>query len=78
MTTALTACAEKRHSIEGLVDGVSPRPSSDIQDLPIYNEKHQESNEESLQEKLVTCFWIACNTLSTLGIVFLSKRYAAA
>lgn len=65
---------EKRHSIEGLVDGVSPRPSSDIQDLPIYNEKHQESNEESLQEKLVTCFWIACNTLSTLGIVFLSKR----
>lgn len=29
----------------------------------------------SLKEKLITCFWIALNTLSTLGLIFLSKRY---
>jgi solute carrier family 35 protein E3 len=41
--------------------------------LPKY-EQVQEPAPIPLQEKLITCFWIALNTFSTLGLIFLSKR----
>ncbi|KAF2196272.1 TPT-domain-containing protein [Delitschia confertaspora ATCC 74209] len=68
--------ADKRPSIEGLVDNASPRASEELQDLqelPTY-EKSVQPGPEPLRERLITCFWIALNTFSTLGIVFLSKR----
>ncbi|ORY09916.1 triose-phosphate transporter family-domain-containing protein [Clohesyomyces aquaticus] len=66
------ATSEKRPSIEGLVDNIDPRPSSELE-LPTY-EKAAEPAAIPLKEKLITCFWIATNTFSTLGLVFLSKR----
>lgn len=67
--------AEKsRPSTEGLVDNIDPRESSEIQELPKY-EQEQEAAPIPLKEKLITCFWIALNTFSTLGLIFLSKRY---
>ncbi|KAF2181785.1 TPT-domain-containing protein [Zopfia rhizophila CBS 207.26] len=65
--------AEKRSSVEGLVDNVDPRDSTELQELPQY-EKPAEPAPLPLKEKLITCFWIALNTLSTLGLIFLSKR----
>jgi hypothetical protein len=66
--------AEKRPSSDGLVDNVDPRDSTELQELPQF-EKTVEEPALSLKEKLITLFWIALNTLSTLGLVFLSKRY---
>ncbi|KAF2474225.1 TPT-domain-containing protein [Lindgomyces ingoldianus] len=65
--------SEKRPSIEGLVDNVDPRPSTELDELPQY-EKTEEPPAIPLKEKLITCFWIATNTLSTLGLIFMSKR----
>ena len=59
--------------MEGLVANVSPRASEE-QELPQY-EKPVEPQPEALREKLITIFWIACNTFATLGLIFLSKRY---
>lgn len=78
--TADGLLAEKRPSIEGLVDNVDPRDSTELQDLnreelPKY-EQQPEAAPLPLKEKLITCFWIALNTISTLGLIFLSKRYA--
>lgn len=72
----LTPCtAEKRPSTEGLVDNVDPRESQELQELPKYEEP-AEPAPIPLKEKLITCFWIGLNTFSTLGLIFLSKRYA--
>jgi hypothetical protein len=66
--------AEKRPSSDGLVDNVDPRDSSELQELPQF-EKSIEEPALPLKEKLITLFWIGLNTLSTLGLIFLSKRY---
>ena len=66
--------AEKRPSTEGLVDNVDPRASTELEELPKY-ETPEEPAATPLKEKLITCFWIALNTFSTLGLIFLSKRY---
>ena len=66
--------AEKRPSSDGLVDNVDPRDSTELQELPQF-EKTVEEPALPLKEKLITLFWIALNTLSTLGLIFLSKRY---
>jgi hypothetical protein len=56
---------------------VEKRPSTDeMEELPTY-EKPAEPSPVSLKDKIVTCFWISVNTLSTLGLIFLSKRYAS-
>ncbi|KAF2004414.1 TPT-domain-containing protein [Amniculicola lignicola CBS 123094] len=65
--------AEKRPSTDGLVDNIDPRESTELQELP-YTEKSTEPAAIPLKEKLITCFWIALNTFSTLGLIFLSKR----
>lgn len=68
--------AEKRPSTDGLVDNIDPRPSHELSDdLPKY-ETPEEPVAIPVKEKIITCFWIAINTLSTLGLIFLSKRYA--
>lgn len=75
---SLTALAvEKRPSTDGLVDNVDPRESTEfeMEELPTY-EKPAEPSPVSLKDKIITCFWISVNTLSTLGLIFLSKRYA--
>jgi hypothetical protein len=72
-----TLAAEKRPSTDGLVDNVDPRESTEVQELPKY-EQAPEPQAIPLKEKLITCFWIALNTISTLGLIFLSKRYASA
>ncbi|KAF2750318.1 TPT-domain-containing protein [Sporormia fimetaria CBS 119925] len=64
---------EKRPSIEGLVDNVDPRESTELHELPKY-EQEPEPAPIPFKEKVITCFWIALNTLSTLGLIFLSKR----
>lgn len=64
---------EKRPSIEGLVDNVDPRESHELEELPTF-EKPAPEPALSLKDKLITCFWIGLNTLSTLGLIFLSKR----
>lgn len=46
-----------------------------MEELPTY-EKPAEPSPVSLKDKIITCFWICVNTLSTLGLIFLSKRYA--
>lgn len=72
----LTATAvEKRPSTDGLVDNVDPRESTEfeMEELPTY-EKPAEPSPVSLKDKIITCFWISVNTLSTLGLIFLSKR----
>ena len=66
--------AEKRPSSDGLVDNVDPHDSTELQELPQF-EKTVEEPALPLKEKLITLFWIALNTLSTLGLIFLSKRY---
>lgn len=66
---------EKRPSTDGLVDNIDPRESHELDELP-YVEKPAEPQPISLKDKLITCFWIAINTLSTLGLIFLSKRCA--
>lgn len=70
---------EKRPSTDGLVDNVDPRESTEfeMEELPTY-EKPAEPAPVSLKDKLITCFWISVNTLSTLGLIFLSKRYVLA
>lgn len=72
--TDVFTAAEKRASTEGLVDNVDPRESSEAQELPKY-EQPAEPAPLPLKEKLITCFWIALNTFSTVGLIFLSKRY---
>jgi hypothetical protein len=75
---ALTASTvEKRPSTDGLVDNIDPRESHELEELP-YVEKPATTEPAPLplKEKLITCFWIALNTLSTLGLIFLSKKYA--
>lgn len=51
--------------------------STELQELPKY-----ESPEESVgippKDLLITSFWILVNTVTTLGLVFFSKRYAFA
>jgi hypothetical protein len=69
---------EKRPSIEGLVDNVDPRESHELDELPTFEKPSIEPSPVPLKEKLITCFWIALNTLSTLGLIFLSKRYGTA
>lgn len=72
--------AEKRPSTDGLVDNIDPRGSHELEELdelPKY-ETPTEPAAIPLREKVITCFWIALNTLSTLGLIFLSKRYALA
>jgi hypothetical protein len=73
----LMSSAEKRPSTDGLVDNVDPRSSHELDDdsLPKY-EAPKEPAEIPFREKVITSFWIAINTLSTLGLIFLSKRYA--
>jgi solute carrier family 35, member E3 len=74
-----TRIAEKRPSADGLVDNIDPRSSTELQDLDDELPKYEMAVEPapiSLTEKLITCFWIAVNTVTTLGIIFLSKRYA--
>ena len=66
---------EKRPSIEGLVDNVDPRESHELEELPTFEKPVAEPAPLPLKEKLITCFWIALNTFSTLGLIFLSKRY---
>jgi hypothetical protein len=68
---------EKRPSTDGLVDNIDPRESHELEELP-YVEKPAPTEPAPLplKEKLITCFWIALNTLSTLGLIFLSKKYA--
>ncbi|KAF2012549.1 TPT-domain-containing protein [Aaosphaeria arxii CBS 175.79] len=65
---------EKRPSTDGLVDNIDPRSSNDIEleELPKY-EQPEAPVALPLKEKLITCFWIAMNTLSTVLLVFLSK-----
>lgn len=65
--------AEKRPSTEGLVDNVDPRTSTELDELPKY-EQESEPSPLTVKDKLITCFWIALNTFSTLGLIFLSKR----
>lgn len=65
---------EKRPSTDGLVDNMDPRESLELEELPTYEKPVTEPAPLSLKDKLVTCFWIALNTLSTLGLIFLSKR----
>jgi hypothetical protein len=78
-TAKLTFCAiEKRPSTDGLVDNIDPRGShelDELDELPKY-EVPTEAVAIPLKEQLITCFWVALNTLSTLGLIFLSKRYA--
>ncbi|KAF2738528.1 hypothetical protein EJ04DRAFT_428494 [Polyplosphaeria fusca] len=64
---------KKRPSTDGLVDNVDPRESTEVEELPKY-ESEPEPQSIPLREKLITCFWIALNTVSTLGLIFLSKR----
>jgi hypothetical protein len=64
---------EKRPSTDGLVDNIDPRSSHELDELP-YIEKPIEAAPLPLKEKLITIFWIALNTLSTLGLIFLSKK----
>jgi hypothetical protein len=66
---------EKRPSTDGLVDNIDPRESHELEELP-YVEKPATTEQPPLplKEKLITCFWIALNTLSTLGLIFLSKK----
>jgi solute carrier family 35 protein E3 len=45
-----------------------------MEELPKY-ELEPEPAPLPLKEKLITCLWIALNTFSTLGLIFLSKRY---
>jgi hypothetical protein len=59
------AMVEKRPSTDGLVDN--------IDGLPTY-EKPAEPAPSTFKAKLITCLWIALNTFSTLGLIFLSKR----
>jgi hypothetical protein len=70
----LTSVTEKRPSTEGLVENIDARESAEVEELPKY-EQPEESAPLPLKEKLITCFWIAVNTFSTLGLIFLSKRY---
>jgi solute carrier family 35 protein E3 len=66
---------EKRPSTDGLVDNVDPRDSTEfeMEELPQF-EKPAEPAPSSFKAKLITCLWIALNTFSTLGLIFLSKR----
>ncbi|RAR14376.1 helicase SWR1 [Stemphylium lycopersici] len=72
--TEAPAGVEKRPSIEGLVDNVDPRESHELEELPTFEKPSTEPAPLPLKEKLITCFWIGLNTLSTLGLIFLSKR----
>lgn len=57
---------------------MDPRESHELSDrdhLPQY-ETSPAPADLPLREKLITCFWIGLNTVSTLGLIFLSKRYA--
>lgn len=76
MLTAATV--EKRPSTDGLVDNIDPRESNELEleELPYVEKPAAEPAPISLKDKLITCFWIALNTLSTLGLIFLSKRCA--
>lgn len=67
---------EKRPSTDGLVDNIDPRESHELEELPYVEKPVTEAAPLTLKDKLITCFWIALNTLSTLGLIFLSKRYA--
>lgn len=65
---------EKRPSTDGLVDNIDPRESHELEELPYVEKPVVEPAPLPLKEKLITCFWIALNTLSTLGLIFLSKK----
>jgi solute carrier family 35 protein E3 len=52
---------------------MDPRESQELQELPTY--QAPEPAQIPLKEKLITSLWIFLNTISTLGLVFLSKRY---
>lgn len=56
---------------------MDPRGSNELEmdELPTYEKPATEPTPISLQDRLITAFWIAVNTLSTLGLIFLSKRY---
>jgi hypothetical protein len=66
---------QKRPSTDGLVDNVDPRESHELEELPTFEKPLAEPAPLPLKEKLITCFWIMLNTLSTLGLIFMSKRY---
>jgi solute carrier family 35 protein E3 len=53
---------------------MDPREPQELQELPKY-EAAEEPLQIPLKEKLITSLWIFLNTISTLGLVFLSKRY---
>ena len=67
---------EKRPSTDGLVDNIDPRNSNELEleELPYVEKPVTEAAPVTLKDKLITCFWIAVNTFSTLGLIFLSKR----
>ena len=65
----------KRPSTDGLVDNIDPRESHELEELPTFEKPAVEPAPLALKEKLITCFWIMINTFSTLGLIFLSKRY---
>lgn len=65
---------EKRPSTDGLVDNIDPRESHELDELPTYEKPAPEPQPLSLKDKLITCFWIGLNTLSTLGLIFFSKQ----
>ena len=72
------AIVEKRPSTDGLVDNIDPRASNEMEldELPTYEKPAPEPAPLTLKDKLVTCFWIALNTISTLGLIYFSKRCA--
>jgi hypothetical protein len=74
----IASTVEKRPSTDGLVDNIDPRESHELEELPYIEKPVVEAAPLPLKEKLITCFWIAINTLSTLGLIFLSKKYALA
>ncbi|KAF2490577.1 TPT-domain-containing protein [Lophium mytilinum] len=62
---------EKRASAEFLMDEISPRPSTTS--LPQF-EKTTTPTPPSMKEQIVTCAWIALNTVATICLIFLSKK----
>lgn len=62
---------EKRQSSEVVLDQVSPRSSTTS--LPQF-EKSDVATPPSVKDQIITAAWIFLNTISTLGLIFLSKR----
>jgi hypothetical protein len=70
-----TVEATNRPSTDGLVDNIDPRESHELDELPYIEKPANEPVPITIKDKIITCLWIALNTLSTLGLIFLSKRY---